>query len=274
MKIKVAIVVLVVACIGLGIAIFTTKKQADVQHTEDVTTIDEFSNQVVSASRQIIELGQVNLTLSNDLAVAHQQLAMTEEQVTQLSNSLAAASVTLADTRTSLVGAQEMVTNLNARIADLEAENRNLDQQAVVLSNRLNQLTMQIETTKFQLAISETNSAYLQRELQKQLAQKAELEHKFNDLDELRAQVKKMQDEMFVARREQLMKNDTGGKKGAELLMSRNLAPVNPSVATMETQAKPASKPPASSYDLNVEVGSDGSIKVIPPMGGTNKPAH
>ena len=31
---------------------------------------------------------------------------------------------------------------------------------------------------------------------------------------------------------------------------------------------------PSSNYDLNVEVGSDGSVKVIPPMGATNSAAH
>jgi len=34
-----------------------------------------------------------------------------------------------------------------------------------------------------------------------------------------------------------------------------------------------ASKLPPN-YDLNVEVGSDGSVKVIPPMGATNGAAH
>src|ERR1035438_3944050 len=91
MKIKVVIVILAVACVGLGIAIFTTKKQADDLHTTDVRSIEDFSNQVVAADKQINELGQVNLTLSNDLAVAQAQLALTAEQVLQLSNSLAAA---------------------------------------------------------------------------------------------------------------------------------------------------------------------------------------
>ncbi len=264
MKIKVVIVILAVACVGLGIAIFSTKKQADVQHTTDVGIIDDFSNQVVAADRQIKELGQVNLTLSNDLSTAQQQLLLSAEQLTQLSNNLAAASLTLADTRTSLAGAQELVTNLNSRIAELEAENRDLDQQANTLSNKLAQLTVMIENTKFQLALAETNNTYLQGELQKQLALRAELEHRFNDLDELRAQVKKMKDEMFVARRIQLMKNDNGGLKGAALLMSRNVRPASPPAATR----------PPSNYDLNVEVGSDGTIRVIPPLGGTNSPAR
>ena len=264
MKIKVVIIILAVACVGLVIAFFATKKQADDQHVIDVNSIDEFSNQVVTANKELNELGQVNLTLSNDLSTAQQELAVSTEQLTLLSNSLAAASSTLADTKTSLAGAQELVTNLNTRIADLEAQNKDLDQQASALSNALAHLTIEIENTKNKLAVSENNNAFLQGELQKQLAQKAELEHKFNDLDELRFQVRKMKDEMFVARRLQLMKNDNGGRKGAALLMSRNAPPTN----------SPAHRLSQPNYNLNVEVGSDGSVKVIPPMGNTNSPAH
>jgi len=261
MKIKVAIIILAVVCAGLGIAIFATKKQADDQHTTDVRSIEDFSNQVITVTKHLDELGQVNLTLSNELENARTELQMDGEKLTQLSNTLASAIATLADTRTSLVDAQEMVTNLNARITDLEAQNKDLDEQATVLSNKLAQLTLDIENTKNQLAISTTNNVYLQGELQKQLAQKAELEHKFNDLDELRAQVRKMKDEMFIARRVQLMRYDNSGKKGAALLMSHaEPAPIQPHTV--------------STYDLNVEIGSDGTVRVIPPMGGTNNAAH
>jgi chromosome segregation ATPase len=263
MKTKAIIVVLAVACVGLGIAFFATKKSADDQHATDVNSIVEFSNQVVTASRHLDELGQVNLTLSNDLTSSQQRLALNTEQLAQLSSNLTNANVALTDAKSSLASAQEQVTNLNTRITDLEAQNKVLDQQAVAMTDKLAQLTAQIENTRNQLAIAETNRAFLQGELQKQLAQKAELEHKFNDLDELRAQVKNLKDELFVARRLQLMKNDNGGKKGAELLMQRNL-PV----------PSPSSTKPSPAYDLNVEVGSDGSVKVIPPLGATNNPAH
>ena len=264
MKIKIFIVILAVACIGLGIALLTIKKQADDQHVTDIDSIQSFSNQVINANEHLKDLGQVNLTLSNELAASQQQLAQTQEQMTQLSNSLTAANSTLAATRTSLASAEETVTNLNTRIADLEAQNKFLDEQANSLSNNLARLTLQIEDTKNQLAVAETNSAFLQGELQKQLAQRAELEHKFNDVDELRAQVKRLKDEMFVARRVQLMKYDYGNKKGGQLLM-------------MHTLPAPAATPPPKAptpYDLNVEIGSDGTVKVIPPLGRTNSPAH
>lgn len=266
MKIKIAIGILAVACVALVIALFTAKKSAEDQHTSDVSSISDFSNQVVTVGKHMDELGQVNLTLSNDLASSQQQLSLNAEQMSKLSNSLTAANSTLADTKSmladtksSLASAQEMVTNLNGRISDLEAQNRALEDQAQSLSNQIAVLDTQIDDTKTKLAVALTNADYLQRELQKQLAAKAELEHKFNDLDELRAKVKQIKEQMFIARREQLMKNDNGGKKGGELLIQRTLG--------MSTKSSPT-------YDLNVEVGSDGSVKVIPPLGGTNNAAH
>ena len=264
MKSKAVIIILAVVCVGLGVALLAGKKQANDQHTTDAKSIVDFSNQVVSASKHLDELGQVNLTLSNDLASSQQQLTSSADQMTQLSNTLAAADTTLAATKASLAGTQQQVTSLNNRISDLEAQNQALDQQASSLSNALTQLTAQIETTKNQLAITRTNSAFLQDELQKQLAQRAELEHKFNDLAELRFQIKKIKDEMFVARRLQLAKSDNGSKKGAELLISRQKL----------SAGVPPHPQPGSNYDLNVEIGSDGSVKVIPPMGGTNNAAH
>jgi len=264
MKIKVVIVLLAVACVGLAIALFATKKAADQQHTSDVNSIQEFSNQVVSADEHLKDLGQVNLTLSNQLATAQQEVTSDIEELAQLSNNLFSATATLATTSNALFNTEELVTNLNIRIADLEAQNKQLDQQVNDLTNTLVQLTQQIEDTKNQLAIAQTNRSFLQFELQKQLAAKAELEHKFNDLDELRGQVKKIKDEMFSTRRLLMMKNDLSNKHGAELLITR-MQPTNGTNAVRKAQ---------SNYDLNVEIGSDGSVKVIPPMGNTNRPAH
>jgi hypothetical protein len=123
-------------------------------------------------------------------------------------------------------------------------------------------LNTQIAETQQKLIASGTANAYLQQELQRQMAQKAELEHKFNDLDELRQQVKKIKTDLFTARRLQFMKNDISGKKGAELL-------VNPNVPAAKTTGASANN------GLNVEIGSDGSVRVIPPLvAPTNAPAQ
>jgi chromosome segregation ATPase len=255
MKIKIAIIVLAVACIGLAVALFAIKKQGEEQHNNDLSSINEFSNQVVSANVQLKDLGQANLALTNDLALSRQE-AM------ELSNSLAAANIVLATDQTNLATAQEVITNLTYRVSDLEEQNKMLDQRATELTNIIAQLNLSISNTLDKLAISETNTAFLQGELQKQMTQKAELEHKFNDVNEVRAQVKKLKDEIFIAHRAELSRNDNGSRKGAEMLTPRYV-----SSATNASRLPP-------NYDLNVEVGSDGSVKIIPPLGVTNAPAH
>lgn len=257
MKIKIVIVSLAVVCLGLGIVLFTAKQQSEEQHHKDLDAINDFSNQLVGANSHLDELRQVNLQLTNDLTLSRQQTM-------QLSNTLATASATLEQTKSSLLGAKDQITSLNTQIAALEAQNKVLDQRAADLTNTIAQLSSSIESTQNRLAIAETNRVFLEQELQKEMAQKAELQHKFNDLGELRAQVKKIRDEMFVARRLELMKNDNGNKKGAELLIQKTPVVTNTSAAT----------PRPANYDLNVEVGSDGTVKVIPPLGATNSAAH
>ena len=59
------------------------------------------------------------------------------------------------------------------------------------------------------------------------------------------------------------MKNDNSQKKGAQLL-----------IATLRAGDE-CSPSPRRITGSNVEVGSDGSVKVIPPLGATtNAPAH
>jgi chromosome segregation ATPase len=254
MKLKIVIGILAVACIGLLIGLLAVKKQGEEQHATDASSIADFSNQVASADLKINDLNNANLTYSNDFALSQQHAA-------QLSNSLAAAQVTIAESQTTIANAQQQITNLNSRIGDLEVQNKVLDEQASELTNTIAKLDSLIADTQNKLGLSESNSVYLQQELQKQMAQKAEIEHKFNDVDELRHQVRKIKDDLFVARRLQLMKNDNGQKKGAQLLIQRNVPVTN--------------NPAAPNYGLNVEAGSDGSVRVIPPLGApTNAPAH
>ena len=280
MKIKVVIIVLAVAAVGLGIGLLTIKQQADKQHEADTSSILDFSNQVTRANQDIVSLRQDNLALTNNLATSQQQVG-------QLSNNLAAAKATLDDARTTLTsqidglnskvadlnthisGLNTHITGLNARIGDLETQNKALDERASELTNAIAQLNVIIEDTRAKLTAAKNDSAFLQSELQKQMAQKAELEHKFNDVDDLRIQLNKIKTELFIARRARLMKNDNGHKKGAELLMQHSVTVTSPDKAA--TMPNGAAKP-ATKYDLNVEVGSDGSVRAIPPLGTAAKP--
>ena len=244
MKTKLGIIILAVACGGLVIALFATKNAADERLKKDADAILDFSNQLVAATANLDELRQVNLMLTNDLAGSRQEALTFSNQFTKTSG-------TLASTKASLQSAQDQIASLNSRIASLETQNQVLDQRAAALTNAIASLNAQIADTQQKLAGSETNNAFLEKELQRQTAAKAELESKFKNLSTVRAQVKKLKDDLFVTRRLQWMRegSDPGSQqKGAQLLMQR-------------TAPAPAQSP---HYDLNVEVGSDGSIHVIP----------
>jgi chromosome segregation ATPase len=256
MKLKIGIAILAVACLGLAIALMAIKKQGEDQHKTDSSTIVVFSNKWDEASRNVDELRQVNVVLTTNLATS-------EQQSSQLSNSLTETSSELASTKTSLQSAEDKVASLTSRLADLEAQNQTLDQRAAALTNTIASLDAQIADTQQKLSNSETNNAFLAKELEQQILQRAELERKFNDLNAVRAQVKKLRDEAFVARRLELMRVSATEQKGASLLN-------HPVPATnLATSGAAAKLPPH--YDLNVEVGSDGSVRVIPPP--TNSPA-
>ena len=255
MKTKTAIVILTVLCAGLAVALIAAKKSTSDELNDKTATILQFSNQLVTVNDKLDELGQVNLRLTNDLAAVQQQAS-------RLSNNLNEASSALASAKATLQGDQDQIANLNGRVADLEAQNKVLVDRATALTNTIAALNGQIADTEQKLANSETNNVFLEKELQQQIAQRAELERKFDDINEVRAQVRKLRDELFVARRLELMRaGATADLKGAQLLVQPR--PVVASVA-------PAKLPPH--YDLNVEVGSDGSVHVIPPP--TNAPMN
>jgi len=249
MKTKAGMVVLIVVCVGLIVALFATKKAMDDRVRKDADAIIDFSNQLTTATANLDELRQVNLMLTNDLASSRQEALTFSNQFTE-------ASGTLADTKASLQNNRDQITNLNSRIADLEAQNQVLDQRTAALTNAIASLDAQIADTQQKLAGSETNNAFLEKELQRQTAARAELENKFNNLSTVRAQVKKLKADLFVTRRLGWIRegSDPGlQQKGGQLLMQRTV---------------PASSARPPHYDLNVEVSSDGSIHVIPSPAG------
>jgi chromosome segregation ATPase len=258
MKLKIGIIISLVVAVGLIVALVAVKKQAEDQHQADASTIGVLSNKLDEVSMTNAELRSVNLVLNTDLTNS-------EQQASQLSNNLDETSSALASAKTSLQSAEDQIASLTARLTDLENQNKSLDDRAAVLTNTITALDAQIADTQDKLSNEETNNAFLQKQLEQLVAQKNELERKFNDIKALRVQVKKLHDEAFVARRLELMQVSATEQKGATLLNHPIAAANIPSGGTAPVQSAPH-------YDLNVEVGTDGSVHVIPPI--TNSAAH
>src|SRR5262249_43185537 len=130
--------------------------------------------------------------------------------------------------KTAAQQAKEEIAKRDAKINDLEGRNDDLTKQMNDLNTSINNLEAQITVTQKKLADSEGDRELLLKELKRLQAEKAELERKFNDLAVLRDQVRKLRDELSIARRlEWIRRGLYGSERGAEKLQ-KGLAAAGP----------------------------------------------
>jgi len=268
MKNRMGIIILTLACVGLAIALVVNQSNATKSQKKAESTIADQSNGWVTAEGRLEEERKLTSSLTNDLAARVNDLTSLTNQIIETSNALA-------KTQDSLKAAQDEVAKRDAQIADLETQNKQLDDKATDLSSSITNLQSQIDSTQKKLAASEGDKAFLEKELQRLVAEKAELERQFNDLKVLRTQVAKLKEEMNVSRRlawirEGIFARDE--QKGAQRLMENSTPAFGSNSAPVTAQAQTRPKP--GNYDLNVEVNSDGTVRVIPPTNAapTNAP--
>jgi hypothetical protein len=257
---RTGVIILLLICLGLGIGLIVVKKRSTEQHGQDVERNEVLSNNLVKTSEQLDRQKQVNAELESDREKQRRAFDELTNNFTSMTVSLSQTSSILAKTEAALKASQAETARRDAKIADLEAQNQALDKQALDLSTAITNLTVQIEETKRKLAASEGEKGFLEGELKRLIAEKADLERQFNDLTVLRAQVAKLKEELSIARRLDWIRRGlfaSSDERGASRLM-RTTAPTQP-------------KEPRPNYDLNVEVRSSGTAKVIPPL--TNTPA-
>jgi chromosome segregation ATPase len=254
MKIKVVVVILALVALGLAIGLIKTNQDSAAQQKKDQESIASLSNGWSQTSAELADQKQTNLRLDKDLADRN-------AHIEQLSNDLSQANDTVTQKEAALQAAIQRAAERDAKIADLESTNEALDKQALDLKGSINNLETEIADTQKKLDASEGDKAYLLKELERLKAEKADLEQKFNDLAVLRDQVRKLKEQLDVSRRLEWIREGIFAQqdqKGSQRLMQGTLSGNTKTAGT-------------NAYDLNVEVKSDGSVQVIPPI--TNGPA-
>jgi chromosome segregation ATPase len=260
MKNRIGLILLALVCIGLGIVLVSTKKQAEKRQVEDEARVEALSNKWVKTSNDLDEQRQVSAMLEKDIEKQKQSFADLTNSYTRVSGQLTLVNGNLAQTEATLKSTEEEIKKRDSRISELENQNQVLDKKALDLSTAMTNLTVQIADTQRKLSASEGDKAFLEKELKRLMAEKSELERQFNDLAVLRAQVSRLKEELSIARRIEWIRRGlfaSTEQKGAQKLMTGLKEPAAP-------------PKPAPQYDLNVEVNSDGSVRVLPP--GTNSP--
>ena len=254
MKAKVIISILAVVALGLVIALLMSRKTISNQSTN----IGSLSNTVVETRTTLEELRTVHNTTIADLDKRNAEYLSLTNSYTDALGTLAKTEKELKQTEDSLKLTKDEVAARDAKINALEAQNKELDTKSAELNAALTNLTVKIEATQQKLASTEGDKAFLQKELSRLMAEKAELERQLNDLAFLKKQVSQLKAELSIAKRLEWIRQglfSAGEQKGAAQLM----------------QKTPPAAAKSNTYDLNVEINSDGSIKVIPPL--TNAPA-
>lgn len=257
-------ILLAVACVGLAIGLVMVTRQSAEQRSRDAESIDTFSNQWVQTKAKYEDQILVSSAFEKDLEKQKRAFLDLSNSLTQVAANLEQANSTVAKDEAAIKANEEELKKRDARIAQLEEQNRSLDLRATELSNAITNLTTQIDDTRRQLANARSDKSILEQKLKQLLSDKADLERQFNDLNVVRAQVAKLREQVVVARRREWNRRGilNDDQRGAQQLMRGN-----------NTPSAPAPRP---AYDLNVEVGSDGNVRIVSPTNtpaGTNPPA-
>jgi chromosome segregation ATPase len=255
MKVKVTIVLLIIVCLLLGVALLYRHGSAVEQHKKDTATILDFSNQVVEVTGKLRAQEQVNAMLETNLAARIEEVVEYSNRLTKVTAQL---SKVQADAVAAAKAAADEIARRDQKISALESERDELDKKLIGLTTRITSLDSKIAETERKLAASEGDREFLLGELKRLQNEKADLERQFNDLAVLREQVKKLKDELSIARRLDWIRRGLYGdvKKGGELLQQGIVA-----------------IPARTNYSLNVELSPEGARVVTPPVQAPPAPA-
>ena len=149
--------------------------------------------------------------------------------------------------------AEKEIAPLAIELDEKEEFSYDLTKKMGELTGQIGGLENQIKITERKLAASEGDREALKKELKRLIAEKNDLEKKFNDLAVLRDQVRKLKEELNIARRLDFIRRGLYGfdKKGAQLFQEG-------------IRPKAAANSATNAYPLKVEVGTDGSTRVEP----------
>ncbi len=250
MNAKTVSVILAVAGLGLGIGWYQTSRLASEDRARSTSHLLTLSNELVATTSRLTEQQKVNASLESNLAHRIEEVGLISNRWTYVAAELTR---TEAEAKAAAEAARIEIEKKDKQISQLEGEREDLTKKMDGLTEEITGLNGKIADTEKKLATSEGNREQLQRELKRLLSEKAELERKFNDLAMLRDQVRKLREELSVARRIDMIRRGLYGsdKKGAEVLNQGFRRP-----------APASTNPPAP---LEAELGSDGSSKVKTP---------
>ena len=214
---KPAIVVLVVACLGLSSGLIIVKQQAEAR-------VSAIEKRMPSSIGEWDEIKTKFTDLEKLYAIQQTTLDKRIEELASASNALARANEELGKANS------ELKTD-SQRMSGFEKERDELTKKMDELSSSIHKLEVQIADANRKLASAEGDRNFLLSEINRLQAEKDTLVRQFNDLAALRARVAHLREENAVKQRlewKRLGVYAMQEQKGAERLMVRTFVPTGP----------------------------------------------
>jgi chromosome segregation ATPase len=237
MKSIVPILLLLVLSLVLGGVLMQQRNSAQAKHQDDAEQITVLSNKVDTVTGQLGEQKAVNTSLEVKLEQETKQKNQYYGQLLDVSKTL---ETVRAKAQSDTQALASTVKAKDAEIGRLTKQNDDLTIQMAALNVSISNLGSQIGAAEDKLMASEEDREFLLNELKRLQEEKNDLERRFNNLRVLRDQVRKLKDEMSIAKRLEWVRRGVFGQremKGGEILKR----------GFERTQ-----KPPE--FDLNVEL--------------------
>jgi septal ring factor EnvC (AmiA/AmiB activator) len=256
MKVLAGLLILVVGVLVWSLySLQDSRRQIASQQQSNETVIVDFSNRWDATRKLLAEQKHVNLALETNLTERSAELETLRLDIGALQTDLAKSR---AETR----NAHDEIAKRDNQIAGLETRNVDLTQQMGDLQSAISALEREIAEAQRQLDASEGNRQELLAEIKRLQSEKITLEKQLNDLAFLRDQVRKLKEELTIARRLDWIRRGiyaAGSRKGGEVL------------SDMKFGTRTTTRPDTNAPSLDVELRRSGEVTVRPP---TNAPAQ
>lgn len=244
-------IVLAAAACVLGYLWLDSGRNAEREKLTYQAKISELSDTTAVQETKLQESQAATIRLEQDVSNLEQQLGIVTAALVSATNQVSALESQVAIANEATRKAEAEIAARDQKIAGLEVERDDLTAKMNSLNENIVHLEKKIVETEGQLAAARGDRSFLLKELTRMQAEKAELERQFTDLALLREQVNRLQNELAVARRVDLIRSGRyGGQqmKGAQLLRSKQF----------KVEAEPL-----ESFDLSVDLNADGSSPVV-----------
>ena len=230
---------------------------------EKNTTIKDKEQQITKLTAEKSSLVTKSQDLTEKLNTANTTVATTQDRLLKVEKELNLNLTEYASFQKqaaeALAEKDEKIMALNKNLESAQNKNKDYDSQIKNLNTQIVSKDQEINSIERKLEESEADREYLLKQRDKLIAEKAELEKQFQDIAVLRQKVLKLQGELMASKKLEWIRRGLYGsarKKGGSKLMNMS-------------QRKPK-KEINNKADLNVEIKSDGTVKIAPNSNNTS----